>query len=791
MDYSYTPSEGVRITIYFVNESGNYTPPQLLPMQKCFITIGGGQFAMYPKNYSIIMGPKNRVMKVDFIDETFKLDNYYVVLKNRGCGQNIVPLGQEVDTRTIQEKIAAALDPTAEVYKNFTQFIDIEYSFADFLSALASKGFNTSVRSSYDASIKRNFTGTFKDVLKAWCEYYGFGFFFENSQIIIVSPSSLQISLPSQIPDAISYEVSEDVDGTFGKTVCNYIASEGGEIDVNQIINTAASPSTPAVSTATTTTATKNNTSPAASSGALQIEELTLYPPQNENIGTPPIVQISIDINQAMAALFGRNFWILYNLKYDTLGEIGWTKGSTLGVVDNTINGLQSILVNETLQDKKFQMYSEWAKRVGGNLYISNAMYDLSQEKAMTWFSDANGQIFDFTSSFADSKTVQLKWHESPDGDSLSVIEGTEINDLFPGVYTNNKRIYYFDETDRGLADALALDDNTKNIIDARHKALIAEGSGSFSFPSDVVLTDATKAPLTSVAYRYIASGPNNFETEILTLIDKIKDLAKQYLSPKYSEYNISGISSANIAAQKNAKKISNNLNPNSNSIYGVTSVDTLLNAAANASVAVSQGNSLNSPANALGGGVNSNSSSSTPNAQKQTVPDAIINTNTLQPKKDGSLLAHYDKYCNCVSASSQDGYFSYKFDIRNISTDNKMPFFYQKTGVDTYQLTRDMGFVNTILANPYLPQLAVGRNFTTKTVSFTTNYFYQLPSNFLSNGLVSAQIRVGDNGVTCSYTFSNGVIKVPDAEKYYQQFEQMIRSSWTRQFNPKQVVMI
>ena len=75
LDYSYSPDNGVSMTLFFVNERGEYNPPILLPMQKTNIRIGQASFSLYPKSYKISKAQGRRVISVDFVDEMFMLDN--------------------------------------------------------------------------------------------------------------------------------------------------------------------------------------------------------------------------------------------------------------------------------------------------------------------------------------------------------------------------------------------------------------------------------------------------------------------------------------------------------------------------------------------------------------------------------------------------------------------------------------------------------------------------------------------------------------------------------------------
>ena len=117
LSYEYSPQDGVGITVFFVSENGTYTMPNLLPLQKAFIQIGSASFSMYPIRRKLSLSNGRRVMEVEFCDDLFKLNHYYLALTGRGCGQNVYTLGTPVDNRPLSVKLQTALDPIAQQIK--------------------------------------------------------------------------------------------------------------------------------------------------------------------------------------------------------------------------------------------------------------------------------------------------------------------------------------------------------------------------------------------------------------------------------------------------------------------------------------------------------------------------------------------------------------------------------------------------------------------------------------------------------------------------------------------------
>lgn len=701
INYSYSPENGISMTIFFVNERGEYQKPNLLPMQKSSIRIGPASFSLYAKSFKISKASGRKVISVDFVDETFMLDNYQVVLTGRGCGTNIYQLGTPVDKRTIEQKIKDSLDPVAQKIKEFTQFPDLEYSFDDFLTVLR-QNFSVQVNAAYNTSITRSVTGTFRSVLSDWCNFFNLAFYFENSQIKIYDPTRLSINIPQQsdIREAISYEYSEDISSTYGKTVSRYFEQEGGEKPYNDTEGQG------------TDKTGQSNT----------IKALTLYP-----IGFEfGLSQTTLDPKQVAAAMYGKEFWLLYNISNNSLDQCGWTK------VNITIAGYPTqnvAYVDDTTFNEKFEAYYKYGKSIAGRWYLSNKLSSLDILKDCVWISEAEGAVFDVLSNLAEERRISLKPLE-PATIETSVIEGTEINNSFLGINFTGNRLAFYDQRDYGSEDAFLMTDTLRDLISKKYEELVPDGSKSVQFGS-IDGIDKTKQ-----CVLYSSYSASQDSSELGALITSIKNGDKTpYLTAHYKSYPIKGVRRVDLINMKDITNQPDELAPV--------------------------------------GGTNGN---------------VVTNTGLIAVKKNGAYTVYYDKYSKCVSRSSIGSYFGHNFDIERISDDNVINFQFNKTA-NTYSLNRDYAAIESLLNNPYLQSLAEPRNFVTKTASFSLNYYYTIPQNFLSNGLVGLQMEISDGGVSCSYTFSNSILKVPDKMNEFQQFENSIKNSLLRKYNPQEVI--
>lgn len=698
VSYEYNAQNGVEITIFFVNENGVYTRP--IYLQKAQIQIGNASFSMNVVASDIQLSAGRRVIEVTFVDDTYKLDNYSVILTDKGCGFNVYPLGTSVDSRTLAQKQADALDPVAEQISSFTKFPDIEYTFDEFLAILRQK-FNVQIMSPYSATITNTYTGTFRSVLESWCNFFNFAWFIENSVIKVFNPVSLTIRLPTQPPDAIEYSSAEDIRDTYGKTCYNWFQQEGGEFPLNQ-------------------TSDKN--------GDLLVRTNTLYPAGYE-FNLP---QASIDLEQVVAAQYGQPFWFIYNyVNGKTATNCAWTpinpsdSYSVVRSVYAAANGNGRIaIVNETTMAQQFEVFSDYAA-IAGRYYLSSRMNELAVDKEYTWFDESQGPMTSFTN--VDDKAITLTYL-TPVTEGINLIEGTYINPLFSGINYVGNRVVYKDESLSTQSYSLG---SLQGLVNSAYQSLTSiPGSESMDFNSQ--LSSLYSGNNTYVAYNSAPTIPQ----EVITFCSTIPSMITGF-QPRFSVVPIKGITKTDYATLKASQ----------------SSPD---------KVEIVNGNA--------GGTI-------------------VGNTAVIKTLKQGAYTVYYDKYSQCASAHATGPYFKHLFEPRQISPDTAIQFTFSKNSSNIYTINRDFATINALVNNPLLPSLAQPRTFPTKRVTFSVNYFYDVPTNFLTNGLVGLNVSIGDNGVTASYSYSNEVLAVPYPEDRFAQYEQQIRNSAIRHYTPVSVI--
>lgn len=695
IDYSYTPQNGAAITLFFVNAQGTYTRPTYL--QKAQIRIGNASFSMYVVASEIQLSSGRRVMSVEFVDETFQLDNYQVVLTGKGCGTNVFQLGTPVDNRSLAQKQLDALDPVAQQIAEFTEFPDIEYKFNDFLNVLRQK-LAVQVDTQFDTTITNTYSGTFRDVLDAWCSFFAISWFVENSVIKIFNPTTLIINLPTQPPDALEYSSLEDIRSTYGKTCYNWFEQQGGEFPLNQTSD---------------------------DNGPLFVRTETLFPIGYE----ANLPQNPMDLNQVAAAQFGQPFWFLYNYNLGTTAaQCGWTpvtNGSdTLFRTVQTNLGPDARVAtfDQTTFNERFAAYKAYGETTAGRWYLSNEKDSLAVDQGYQWFDESNGQIFDFTD--VDDKAINLTYL-APTNDGTNVIPGTPINSFYSGInYVGNRMAY---EDNIVNATSFSLTPAQTAMVNSTFQSLFeAQGDESLNYSA------IGGYPNVFIAYPAIT-----IPQDLTTLFNGVPALTTGF-RPRFVSVPLKGVRTADYATLKASQDEPDNVQ--------------IVNGSA-------------------GGNVTSNT--------------AVIKT-----LKQGTYTIYYDKYSQCASADSTGPYFQHRFDQRQISPDNTIQFSFTKQAANTYRLNRDFATINALVNNPLLPQLAQPRAFPTKRVSFTVNYFYDVPTNFLTNGLVGLTVSIGDNGVTASYTYSNEVLEVPYPDNQFAAYEQQIRNSAVRHYTPTSVIL-
>ncbi len=722
LSYNYTPQEGVRISISFVKQDGNYPNLLLQPMTRTSIQIGTALFSMFPISYTIKKGPGSRFMTVEFVDDTFRLDNYYVALTGRGCGEGVFELGTPVDNRTLDQKLAGSLDDNAETVRNFTQFPDLQYTFAQFLAVLGSQ-FSINVNALYNTTFTKDFTGTFRTVLNDWCSFYNLSYYFENGTLKIFDPTRLTITLPTQPADAIEYDYSESVESTYSKTAFAYFEKEGGQFTVNDVTG-----------------------------GSLTTA--VMYPVDSQiQIAN---LQQQMPMDQVVAAQYGKAFWFLYNYSRGTAAaECGWEEVPVPSVLvaplaalrpDQTngyVGPAKLAKIDSKLFDQKFQAYYEYGQKIAGRYYISDLRYNLTNDQQIQWFNSTDVSIVDYASDFAKGYQVSPQYiseNKANSGDSATV-DGTIINDTFAGIKYTDERMLWIDDKFNPSSLLPVQTENFKSTVEKIFNNLFSglDGGQSLDVSS---LGNQKYAPFFNIDL-FIAT---NIYEDILLAFNAISDQVDlfkyRYTSLSFTGMNQVALTSIRAAnAQGNTITIVNNTN---NSVTG--------------------------------------------------------NTGIIRAINEGNRIVYYDKYSRCASASSGTNASNFRRLFSQVSVPYDIPvtFTYQNSGGNGYRINRDLTAVNNIVNSSLLQTVAQQRSFTTKRVTMTLNYFYSLPASFLTNGLVSMDLEIGEGGVNASYTFSNDVLQVPYQDRegnISQAFSDQLRASmpnsWIRTYNPSQVISV
>jgi len=515
VNYSYNPESGIRISLFFINESGVYKKPTL--NNKVQIKIGSAVFSMYSTAFEQSSGASGKTCKVDFVDDTFRLNNYYIGLTGRACGAGVFQLGRVVDQRTDAEKEKE--DPDLFRIKSFTSFEDVEYSFLDFINVLKSV-FPVEVKPTIDSSITRPFTGTFKDVLSAWCSYFNYSYFFENGKLIIFDPTSLNIVFPAIPADSIEYSTSESIENTYDKTAWVNFSQDGGEFIIG-------------------TSDTDN----------IFITNETLYPAEtlfdikilNDGIYGP------IDKGQLAAAQYGKEFWFIYNYVMGTSREIcgfsaygAFPESFTLdGIADKKIQINQSLGVNkdiaffdENLFEENYQFYFNYGREIAGRYYVSNSKLGFDSFNLYQWF-DQNKINSTTIEGLREQPAIRPDYFSRPSGAEYGFVESTSFGGKYKGLALNSQRIYLRDSLNKDFESTFALTDTeTQEIADVFKKLSGGDfGSGYMQWG------DGTQRG-------YIVYENISISSVILSVINSIST-KESFFAPRFENFQMKGFFSA------------------------------------------------------------------------------------------------------------------------------------------------------------------------------------------------------------------------------------------------------
>lgn len=264
VDFQNGGDQASTLTVNYVNKDGSYNPPALQTKTPTKITIGSFfSFEGFPVTTSLEERPNGgKILKVTYKDTSIILDNYFIGLKSKfgegfnakvsGSFDNIILLGRQVDPCTdIQpedqyDPLSPCQDKNNDYQKKIIdcerikdlQLLDVVYSFDEFLDAISSAKtafvkLNNRPKTLNSVYYAR-YTGTVREVLRSWCNDYGFTFFWDAGGITFVDlRSGININDTGVYSDCtlLGKSTENSIENTINRGLITYFGKEGGYTD--------------------------------------------------------------------------------------------------------------------------------------------------------------------------------------------------------------------------------------------------------------------------------------------------------------------------------------------------------------------------------------------------------------------------------------------------------------------------------------------------------------------------------------------------------------------------------
>ncbi len=447
--------------------------------------------------------------------------------------------------------------------------------------------------------------------------------------------------------------------------------------------------------------------------------------------------QVDVNINQVVAAAYGQAFWFLYNYYNNTAAtECGWSQlslsdltalGMTAGANAGIYRSSQAVggqfsVVDMDYFNKKFQMYSEYGQRIAGRYYLSNEIGNSLDSYAGYSWYDES-QGQVFNFEAAENKKITPTILQQQVQQN-AFIPGTEINEYYPGINYRGNRMYILDNREIDLVTPFALGDTIQGEVDAAFAAIFEATNGTSGLNFSEIQAKKN--------YKIYISTPVP-----ASVIDIFQNFNLKYslFQPRFNSFPIKGTSQIDFA---NKQATQNNRD----------SVETIT---------------------------------------QRTGTVTVVDSSVFTPLRRGSQEGFLSKYRQVAAASTPNTAFKRKFQPKRLSPDAQTGITVQnQIRSNNYAATRVFtGLINDLNASR-LSTLTNAAIFLQTDVSFSLNYFYDIPQNFLTNGLVSLSVSVGDGGITSSYTFSNSILDVPklsEATEKMSKLDQYMKNSWITRY--------
>jgi hypothetical protein len=185
------------LKLTLTNEVGSYNiGPSDLSLQGSPVLIQLGSnlsVYMYPISYELENSPKGKLLQVEYVDESVVyLDKKVVKLKARGVNneswQNTIVVGQEltrIEVLGAGPAVASAIINTSAIVTQM-RVTEVLYTFYQLIAGMQAAGIPIGSEPSFDSQIAgylQTYAGNLREVLSAWCNDLGYGFYWENRQL--------------------------------------------------------------------------------------------------------------------------------------------------------------------------------------------------------------------------------------------------------------------------------------------------------------------------------------------------------------------------------------------------------------------------------------------------------------------------------------------------------------------------------------------------------------------------------------------------------------------------------
>lgn len=190
-----------RVNVKFVNESGNYIPPEI--GESATVQIGN----FFSFNGIVVKtveedSVSGSFLEVEISDRSLILDQYYVGLSGKhgmgfdtianGFSNRVILLGQQIDPCEgqiqVQDNCSPCLDEDGNAVNQYIdcvrnkeiKILDVNYSFSELLSMISNIGIPVITPGIPNDNYRAQHTGILREVLSSWCEDYGWSFYWDS-----------------------------------------------------------------------------------------------------------------------------------------------------------------------------------------------------------------------------------------------------------------------------------------------------------------------------------------------------------------------------------------------------------------------------------------------------------------------------------------------------------------------------------------------------------------------------------------------------------------------------------